>query len=108
MKLDAFIHLDISFPSLPFLCMLLPPSSILSRLHDPILEETLGAQNLSKEPYGGNLQGLKSPDEGSSKGPHGQLLSLLSSFTILQQKLRCPNHPDKSQIYMQWGKPQED
>ena len=75
------MKLDISFPSLPFLCML-----FLSRLHDPILEE-----NLSKEPYGENLQGLKSPDEGSSnKGPHGQLLSLLSSFTILQQKLRCP------------------
>ena len=75
-------------------------SSILFRLHDPILEETHGAQNLSKEPeLGGNLQGgnLKSLEEGSSKGPHGQLFSLLSSFTNLQQKLRCPpNHPDKS------------
>ena len=80
------MKLDISFPSLPFLCML-----FLSRLHDPILEE-----NLSKEPYGGDLQGLKSPDEGSSNHAHGQLLSLLSSFSILQQKLRCPNHPDTS------------
>ena len=29
MKLDAFIHLDISFPSFPLLCMLLPPQSSL-------------------------------------------------------------------------------
>ena len=85
----------------PFLVQCACPSSFffstLSRMHDPILEETHGGPNLHKEPYGGNLkEGLKSLDEGSSKkGPHGQLFSLLSSFTILQQKLRCPKHPDK-------------
>ena len=77
--------------------------SLLSRLHDPILEETHGAQNLFKEPKEGNLEGFKTQDESSSKGskglprgffkdskgPHDQLMSLLSSFTVLQQKLRC-------------------
>ena len=91
----------------------------LSRLHDPILEE-----NLFKEPEEGNLQeSLKSLHEGSSKGPHGlqgnlqgglksleeesskaQLLSLLSSFTILQQKLRSSRQNEWFSA-LQWGNP---
>ena len=70
--------------------------STLSRLHDPILEESHAAPSFHKEAEEGNLEeSLKSLDEASSKDPHGQLFSLLSSFSILQQKLRCTKHRDK-------------
>ena len=57
--------------------------STLSRLHDPILEESHAAPSFHKEAEEGNLEeSLKSLDEASSKDPHGQLFTLLTSFLI--------------------------